>query len=187
MVGGTGGRQLVGRLMSELPNAEFHLGGHSFGSKFWLSALDGPGELPRKVNSLMLLQAAVSAYAFADRVPGDVRPGGYRAVLNQVNGPIIATHTSRDWLLSWAYPVGSRLAGQVGELERAAEVNRYAALGAVGAARAGKRTTIRNAGDAYELGPPALWSVDAGDKIPGHSELGNRDVSWLLWSAIRSD
>jgi endonuclease G len=186
MIGRSGGQQLLARLMAEFEEAEFHLAGHSFGSKFWLSALADDFQRPiRNVDSLMLLQAAISSYAFADRIPHVGRPGGYRTVLSRVNGPIVATYTSRDWPLSWAYPLGSRLAGQVGELERAISPDRFSALGAVGAAAVGRRIPLRAVGEAYQLAPE-LWSIDGGDTITGHSGFYNAEVAWLLWSAIRS-
>jgi hypothetical protein len=183
-VGMIGGRQLVARLMREAPEARVHLGGHSFGSKFWLAALSGDAStLPRDVSSLALVQAAVSAHAFAERVPGTDRAGGYRAVLAHVRGPVVATYSSQDWALRFAYPAGSRLAGQTGELERSArEPDRYAALGATGAGTAGARIPLRDA----LAGPlrPGLTSVDGSEVIDGHSGFYNESVARLLWAAI---
>ncbi len=186
-VGSSGGRRLVARLMREAPDAQVHLGGHSFGTKFWLSAVgtDVPA-LPRRVKSLALVQGAVSAWAFADQVPGTNRAGGYRNVLSRVDGPIVATYSSQDWPLRFAFPAGSRLAGQTGELECAArETDRYSALGATGAGRTGRRMTLENA-----LAAPlssGLSSVDGGEVIGGHSDFYNESVARLLWAAIGSD
>lgn len=185
-VGGSGGRRLIARLMREAPDAQVHLGGHSFGTKFWLSAVgsDVP-TLPRRVKSLALVQGAVSAWAFADQVPGANRAGGYRSVLSRVDGPIVATYSSQDWPLRFAYPAGSRLAGQTGELERAVrEPGRYSALGATGAGRVGRRMTFQEA-LAAPLSP-GLSSVDAGNVIGGHSDFYNESVARLLWAAISS-
>lgn len=182
VVGQSGGRRLVERVMREFPHAQLHLAAHSFGSKFFLAAIDRPQALPRKIDSLILLQAAISSYAFADRVPGHDRPGGYRAALAAVRGPVVATYSSHDWPLTYAYPLGSRLAGQVGELQRASDISRYAALGAVGAV-GGRRATLNAAPARYRFAP-GLWSVNGGDLIDGHSGYYNLHVAWLIWSVI---
>ena len=186
-VGGEGGRRLIARLMQAAPEASVHLGGHSFGAKFWLAAVASDRvPLPRPVKSLALVQGAVSAYAFAERVPGTDRSGGYRVVLSRVDGPVIATWSTHDLPLNYAYPLGSRLVGQTGELERDAqrEPSRYAALGAVGAAGAGRRVAFQ----AALAGPPEsdLWSIDGRTVIGGHSEIYNDAVARLLWATINS-
>lgn len=66
----------------------------------------------------------------AERVPGTDLPGGYRAAISaaRVDGPIVATFSRHDQACSQAYPLGSRVAGHVGELEGL--FDRYLALGA---------------------------------------------------------
>lgn len=184
-VGGRGGRQLVLQLMEAAPQAEIHVGGHSFGAKLWLSALSGGrGSLPRNVDSLILIQAAVSSYAFADQVPGTRVSGGYRSVLHAVSGPIVVTYSSNDWPLSHAYPLGSRLARQTGELESAASraPGKYTAMGAVGAVGANGTLVL---GRDVDLSPSrGLWNVDGGSAIYGHSEFYEPPVARLLWGVI---
>ena len=184
-VGGNGGNQLLARLMRAWPTAEIHLGGHSFGCKLWLSALtQGRRQLPRPANSLMMVQAAISSYAFAPNVPGQNRPGGYRPALEAVDGPLVATFSSQDYPLTYAYPIGSRLAGQTGELSRElAEPSRYSALGAVGAAGEGRRLQLQPVPTQYQL-QKGLSSIDGSTAIDSHSGFFNEQVAWLLWTAI---
>ncbi|NLS97325.1 MAG: DNA/RNA non-specific endonuclease [Planctomycetaceae bacterium] len=189
-VGNLGGHQLLARLMQEFRDAEWHVSGHSFGCRLWLAALTN-NELPRKIDSLTLIQGAVSSYAFAISVPGENRPGGYRPAINTVNGPIIVTHSKQDMPLNWAYPLGSRLAGQVGELEpTGAPPSPYSALGAVGASAVGHRLVLEE----YRQDPTALppryalgsgvFSVNGDELIDGHSGFYSEHIAWLLWATI---
>lgn len=188
IVGRRGGTAVLRRVMLAAPTAKFHLGGHSFGCKFWLASLTGPADVvPRDVDSLLLLQGAVSAWAFADQVPDTTLPGGYRSVLSRVSGPLIATYSKHDWPLQYAYPAGSMLAGQVGELSSDADtVSPHAALGAVGAAGAGTAShhrTILQSGVEYDLGP-GIWSIQSDEVIDGHSGIYHAQVAWLAWAGI---
>ncbi len=190
-VGALGGHQLLAHMMQEFGDAEWHIGGHSFGCKLWLAAL-AQGELPSKADSLMLIQGAVSAYAFALRVPGEDRPGGYRSALSKVEGPVIVTYSKQDVPLTKFYPLGSRLAGQVGELERAeAPPSPYAALGAVGATGVGRRLVLEPCpsdptapAPQYQLGP-GVYSVNGDELIDGHSGFYSEHVAWLLWTTVK--
>ena len=59
--------------------------------------------------SLTLLLAAFSAFAFAPRVPGFRRPGFYHAVLadRQVQGPVVVLRSGHDTALGTFYPLAS--------------------------------------------------------------------------------
>jgi hypothetical protein len=195
VVGGNGGQLLLDQLQRACPAAtRFHLFGHSFGCKLWLSAVAGTAApLPRPIQTLVLVQGAISHEAFADQVTGRAQPGGYRAALEpeRVDGPIVATFSAADSPLNLVYPLGAGVAGQQGELE-ALRVSRFSALGAVGAFGV-RGDRVHQAGmvpegTAYGFGP-GLWSVDGGTPpnnfITEHGEFQNRHVAWMLWSAIR--
>src|SRR6266545_107780 len=160
VVGGNGGRTIVEQLQRACPAAtRFHLFGHSFGCKLWLSAVAGKAPaLPRPIQTLVLVQGAISHEAFADRVTGRTQPGGYQAALDpsRVDGPIVATFSSADSPLGIFYPLGSRLARQQGELE-ALPVDRFSALGAVGAfgvsGNRAHRITMTDEGVPYGFAP----------------------------------
>lgn len=194
VVGQTGVRALVAAVQAQFPAARIHLIGHSFGCKVVLAAVAGPGTpLPRPVQTVVLLQGAVSYEALAEQVSGTTSAGGYRAALEatRVDGPIVATFSRLDQACSQAYPLGSRLAGQVGELE--AFFDRYRALGAVGARGVGggmeHRMTMQDTGGTYAFTSRGVWSVDGGTEpaafITGHSVIRTPQVAWLIWSAVR--
>jgi hypothetical protein len=193
VVGQTGVRAVIAAVQGRFPAARVHLIGHSFGCKVMLAAVAGPGEPPpRPVQTLVLLQGAVSFEAMAARVSGTGSPGGYRAAIDpaRVDGPIVATYSRLDKACSQAYPLGSRVAGQVGELE--ALFDRYRALGAVGASGIGEelehRLPMMAVGKPYGFGGPGVWSIDGGTPpaafITGHSVIRSPQVAWLIWSAM---
>jgi hypothetical protein len=193
IVGQTGVRAAIAAAQQRWPSARFHLIGHSFGCKVILSAVAGPGDrLPRPIDTLILLQGAVSHEAMAGRVSGTASPGGYSAALDpgRVDGPIVATYSSMDRACSQAYPLGSRLAGQVGELEGL--FDRFRALGAVGAmgidADLDHRAAMLDINGAYSFSGRGVWSIDGGTPpgafITGHSEIRTPQIAWLICSAI---
>jgi pimeloyl-ACP methyl ester carboxylesterase len=194
VVGQTGVRTVVAALQGRFPSARVHLIGHSFGCKVMLAAVAGPGTPPpRPVETIVLLQGAVSSEAMAAKVTGTDSQGGYRAAVDpaRASGPIVATYSRLDQACGRAYPVGSRLAGQVGELEGL--FDRFRSLGAVGASGVGRglehRLTMKDVGTAYGFGPHGVWSVDGGTPpaafITDHSAVRTPQVAWLIWSAMQ--
>src|SRR5207249_3428974 len=128
---------------------------------------------------------------------GTGRPGGYRSATDptRVKGAIVVTYSKFDRALNDAYPLASRVAGQVGEqFESVASPDKYSALGAFGAYFSGPNSfgiAMKSAGQPYDNSfTPAIWSVDGGlsatEFIGGHSDIFKPSVAWLLWSAIRA-
>src|SRR5262245_39455564 len=69
-VGEGGMHAFVAQMQQALPSAKFHLMGHSFGCIVVSSIVGGPGgttSLSRPVDSVALLQGALSLWAYADR------------------------------------------------------------------------------------------------------------------------
>ena len=185
--GEKGVNALVARLQKEFPKAAVHLIGHSFGTKVVLSAL--AKDLPRPVDTVVLLQGAVSYQAFADKVEG-LRPdteGGYKKALARVNGPVVATFSSHDHAVGVDYPIASHLVRQLGEVDGKAAVpgaarKCYGGLGGVGAA--GKApVAMGKKGTKYGF-DKGLYSVEGSEYIKGHTEIYNDDVAWLIWAAV---
>jgi len=118
-----------------------HLIGHSFGARLVSSAVLG-GLRPV---SLVLLQAAFSAYAFAESVPSTKHPGYHRRVVEErfVADRIVALRSDYDRALTRLYPSvtwGDQVDSarhHAGRLARVREVVAGSAMGAVGALGAG--------------------------------------------------
>jgi hypothetical protein len=186
---GTVGAKGVGPLLRELlaaGNARLHLIGHSYGSKVVLSAVSFGGELPRKVESLLLLQPAVSHLCFAETVPGSNLPGGFRPALNRVNKPILSTFSAHDGPLTKTFHLALRRQEDLGEAKIAAAgdpPSKYAALGGFGPRRAGERLVeILDVGQSYLLGAGGQVIGLRGTRtIKGHGDISNPSTWWALY------
>ena len=138
-VGDRLGRELLAPMLEGLgPRApRLHLIGHSFGAKLVTSAVLA-GVRPE---SLVLLLAAFSAFAFAEEVPHMERPGAYRRVVAEklVAGPIVALRSDHDRALGTLYPAAirgdrvDRAAAAGGRHGQTRELVARSAMGAVGA------------------------------------------------------
>jgi len=132
------GREVLAPLLTMLGDRapRVHLIGHSFGAKLVASAVLG-GLRPE---SLVLLLAAFSAFAFAEEVPGTKGAGFYRRVVTDqlVAGPIVVLRSDHDRALGTLYPAvtwGNQVSRGPGpgRFGHAREVVARSALGAAGA------------------------------------------------------
>jgi hypothetical protein len=132
------GREVLAPLFTMLGDRRprLHLIGHSFGAKLVASSVLG-GLRPE---SLVLLLAAFSAFAFAEDVPGTKGAGFYRRVVTDqlVGGPIVALRSDHDRALGTLYPAvtwGNQVSRGPGpgRFGHAREVVTRSALGAAGA------------------------------------------------------
>lgn len=199
--GESGAADLVRSIMAATP-ARVHLLGHSFGTIAMSGAVRGAGgdpePLPRPVESLFLVQGAVSLWAFAADVPRDIGGGkGYFADIvdpEHVAGPIVATRSKWDHAVGRYYPLAVRVASQylLGD-----DLPKYGGIGTWG---------IQGVPDAVELPPlepgrapkgdfmpAAIHNIDASAVIatlqgaPGaHNDLAHRELVQLAWLAALS-
>lgn len=89
--GESGGFNLLKALQEKAaPTVRFHLIGHSFGCIVVSSILSGPkgkGTLVRPVNSLALLQGAVSLWSYCSKISYERnRPGYFNQLIAQKDG-----------------------------------------------------------------------------------------------------
>lgn len=115
-VGGTGVADLIRRL-ADASSARISLAGHSFGAKVVLSAVANGPAPSRQVDSVLLLQPALSCFAFAANIEG--RPGGYRPALDRVRLPIITTYSEHDQPLTKFFHLAVRRKSDLGEADLA--------------------------------------------------------------------
>ena len=126
-VGANGVAKLLTTLLSttrrtpERPETRVHLLGHSFGCKVVMSATCTPATLPRLIESALLLQPAISQYAFAPTVPDRNVPGGFTKALERINRPIMATFSDKDVALTKMFHLALRRHDDLGELKIAAD------------------------------------------------------------------
>ena len=191
-VGSTGLSNCLSDLQAGLPGARFHLVGHSFGCKVCLACLASDARTERKVDSVTLLQGAVSTLCFAPKIAAlENEPGGaYVDIPKRVKGCISATHTKNDAALRVAFLAASQAAGQVAELPTTffqAKIDLYGAPWAPGDsaalwmpstakwARRGPPTPLR----------PGLNAINADKTIQTHGDIRRAEVAWLIWSTAR--
>ena len=106
-----------------------------------MSALCALPDGLRKVHSALLLQPAVSQYAFAREVPA--RPGvsgGFARGLHRVATPVVATFSANDVALTKQFHLALRRESDLGEQPTIAggSPSQYAALGGFGPQASGE-------------------------------------------------
>lgn len=178
-------------------DARLHLIGHSFGARLLLSALASE-EPARPAHSMLLLQAAVNRWCFAQDVAGTGRAGGYNPVLNQVEKPILTTFSTHDEPLTKVFHLAMR-GGHVGEPDIAAlgDPELYGALGGFGPAGLGGLGATEPAAipgrERYGLGRGReVIAIDGGTEIDGrpaitgHGDISNQTTWWALHCLTRT-
>ncbi len=154
-----------------------------------LSAVSFGDNLPRKVESLLLLQPAVSHLCFADTIPGTTRSGGYLPAFNRVNKPILTTFSTHDSPLTKTFHLALRRKDDLGEVSIAAvgePPSKYAALGGYGPRRCGERLIdIHDVNDPYNLNVGNHVIGLRGDRtIKGHGDISNPSTWWALYCLV---
>jgi hypothetical protein len=196
--GETGGHALLGGWQIAAPGVRFHLMGHSFGSIVVSAAVAGaPGglALPRKVDSLFLVQGALSLWSYASDIPYAAQKpaaGYFERIIRSklVSGPIVTTRSAFDKAVGRFYPLGALLRDQY--LLDAREFPLYGGIGAYGIQ--GRADVIdipiQSATFNYGLAAGHIYNVDAttvikhGDSPAGaHSDIAHPEVAHLFWSA----
>lgn len=191
-VGANGVAALLGDLLAT--GHPVHGVGHSYGCKVLLSALCGGPAPSRPVESLLLLEPAVSHLCFADTVPGRPGPGGYRAALREdhVRQPILSTFSRWDEPLHRIFHLALRRSGDLGELRVAAGSTRageppsvYCALGGYGPRASGEALIdpLPRAREPYAL-PPGhrIYAFDGtlDRRIAGHGDVTTDLTAWAF-------
>ena len=190
-VGGNGVADMLRRL-ADAGQARICLIGHSYGAKVVLSALcngDGPR---RPVASVLLLQPALSCYAFTTNLEG--RQGGYRPAFQRSRLPIIATYSANDQPLTKFFHLAVRRKSDIAEAVIAAgePPSKFCALGGYGPHGAGvdgntQWLTMPDVGDGYT--PVAhgcrIIAVDGTRYITSHGNVEIPQTAWALLTQVR--
>jgi DNA/RNA endonuclease G (NUC1) len=179
-------------------DVRFHLVGHSFGCLVVTAAVAGPnatGNLPQPVQSLTLLQGALSLWSYAgsiSQVGG--RPGFYHDMIAQhrVSGAIVTTRSKFDTAVGKWYPWAARVARAVDFA--AGELPKYGGLGAFGIQGSDLPIvdlTMLPTSGVYTLAHGSISNVEASGYINvgggfsgAHSDIRKPEVAHLVWAAI---
>lgn len=193
---GVVGLRGVGPLLAQILDAgqgvRVHLVGHSYGCKAALSAVCY--DLPRRVRSMLLLQPALSFLALSDNVPQLGKPGGYAAVKQGIELPILATWSRNDVPLRVLFGLAVRRRDDLGEQNigaagREDPPSRFAAMGGWGPVGEPDVTDLEilqpQGMDRYPLADGArVLAVDGTKSISGHSDVTNSATAWALYNLI---
>jgi hypothetical protein len=192
-VGEGGMHQLVSSLQ-RASKAKIHLMGHSFGCVVVSSILNGPdgkGALPRPINSVSLVQGALSLWSYADQVFGSSQPGYFRGVLTRgvVSGPIITTKSRHDTAVGVLYPAA---VGLVQEADFADKLPKYGGIGSFGiqgTTVAVDRDMLDKEGD-YGFASGKVYNLESSKYIAkkegaagAHSDIAGPQVAHAIWQA----
>lgn len=196
--GETGGFRLLTDLLkaSEGMNLRFHLIGHSFGCIAVSAILGGPpgSKLPRPVNSVILVQGALSLWSYCSEIPKIPNKAGYfnRVISDRcVTGPIVTTQSEHDSAVGNLYPMAAGVASQVTYAIN--ELPKYGALGAFGARGTGLEIVdleILPVDQTYGFEVGKIYNLDSskvichGGGISGsHNDIAQPEVAHVVWSA----
>jgi hypothetical protein len=203
--GERGGFHLLTKLQQATSNdVRFHLMGHSFGCivvSATLAGSDGHGTLVRPVNSLALVQGALSLWSYCSDIP--VAPGhaGYfRSIVadRKVAGPIITTQSENDTAVSKMYPLGAGVRQQIAFpsiADGSFELPKYGGLGTFGARGPGLELVdmkmlpvngsyLFEAGKIYNLDSTEFICDKTGGDLGGaHNDIAKPEVAHAIWQA----
>ena len=176
IVGAKGVAPLIDTFPREIRN--IHLIGHSFGGRVVTAA--AAESRTENIRSLSLLQAAFSHNGFSQSMKGF-----FRKVIDErrVKGPILVTHTKNDKAVGVAYPIASRLAGQVAAA-LGDENDRFGGLGRNGAQKMNAGEVIKGAlqsvGSSYSFVSGKFFNALADQFIADHGSVRGREVAYAV-------
>ncbi|HEX4233645.1 MAG TPA: CHAT domain-containing protein [Caldimonas sp.] len=194
--GESGAHALLVRLQTIAPQVNFHVMGHSFGCIVASATVAGPAgqpDLPRPVESLFLVQGALSLWSYANDIPYAPGTAGYfnRIVSNGlVRGPIVTTRSTFDTAVGRLYPLGAQIKKQLVLGDSLPAYGGIGSFGIQGTAKA-EDMPMQPATFRYAFRPGAIYNLEAsgviknGDGVSGaHSDIAHPEVAHAFWSAV---
>jgi hypothetical protein len=197
--GETAGAAFLARMMQAAPRTlRFHLMGHSFGCIVLSAMLAGPkgrGRVARPVESLALVQGALSIWSYCDDIPGvPGQPGYFYKVFadKRVKGPVLSTQSVFDTTTGKWYPLGAGVAGQVA-FAAPGELPKYAAVGSHGIRGPGTNPTdlsLLPVTAEYTFAPGRAYNLECSEVIRAgggqggaHNDINHQELAHAVWQA----
>jgi hypothetical protein len=193
------GSKLLAQMMQAAPrNLRFHLMGHSFGCIVMSATLAGPrgrGRVARPVESLALIQGALSIWSYCTDIPATPgQPGYFYKVLEdkRVRGPVLSTQSVFDSATGKWYPLGAGVAGQVA-FAAPGELPKFGAVGSHGIRGPGTNAAdisilAKNADYRFECGK--VYNLESSEIIKNttgrggaHSDICHPELAHAVWQA----
>lgn len=200
-IGEGGGFTLLTKLQqATAADVKFHLVGHSFGCIVMSATLAGPkaqGVLPRPVNSLSLIQGAVSLWSYCADIPKARGKSGYFYPLiadDKIAGPIVTTLSSFDSAVGKMYPLACIVA--LSDADMAESLPYYGGIGAFGIQGDGlvlNNIQMLPCGQDYSFEAGKIYNLESSkyiSKIPpdaglggSHNSIDEPEVAHAVWMA----
>ena len=173
--------------------------GHSFGCivvSAMLAGPDGHGPVVRPVDSVALVQGALSLWSYCADIPvAPGQPGYFHSIIadQKVKGPIITTQSEFDTAVGRFYPLGAGVRRQV--TFAPGELPTYGGLGTFGvrgldAAVVDLDMLAVNA--SYAFVPGTIYNLessrficDGGGASGAHNDIAKPAVAHAVWAAVR--
>ncbi|HEV8581639.1 MAG TPA: hypothetical protein VGX68_21435 [Thermoanaerobaculia bacterium] len=187
LVGRTGAASVLRQIHGRLPQLKLHLIGHSFGGRLVTAAADALGPAV-PVTTLTLLQAAYSHNGLGQKYDG-THDGFFRQIVTQkkIAGPLLITHTKNDKAVGIAYPLASRLSGDVASALGDAN-DPYGGMGRNGAQKTPEVDAavafLDRVGTQYRFKVGKIYNLNADEFIKGHSDIAKDEVAFALLTAV---
>lgn len=202
IVGETGVNRLIRSLQTAVPagrTVRFHLMGHSFGCIVMSSGLlgaHGPAASLKPVNSLSLIQGALSHWSFASNAYYTNTPGYFQQILARslVDGPIISTQSKHDYAVGNLYPYAAGVAGQFAmALPNSPPLPKYGAVGAFGIQGNNcdpQDIDVLGVDGSYNFKRASVYNINCDRVISklspisgAHSDISHPEVAHAVWEA----
>jgi hypothetical protein len=197
--GESGAADLLRRLQAAVPPGRavrFHLMGHSFGCIVVSACVAGqPGARPAPVDTLVLVQGAMSLWSFCSSIPSSPGRAGYfhRIVADGlVRGATVTTRSEHDRAVGFFYPLGAAAARQrsyaPGQLPVFGGLGTFGAQGPLPAI---EDLRMRDVSEPYQFKSRTIYNLESSAVIangtgpPGaHNDICHPAVAHAVWSAI---
>ncbi len=179
----------------------FHLMGHSFGCIVVSSILSGPkgkGILVRPVDSLALVQGAVSLWSYCSKISYERDlPGYFNTIIAQskVAGPIVTTHSQFDYAVGRMYPLAGKTAFSSVDFAPG-QLPKYGGIGSFGLGGddlAAENTNMLPCDASYDFKPGKIYNLESskficnvelgGPTSGAHCDIAKPEVAHAVWSA----
>jgi hypothetical protein len=197
-IGEAGGHTLLRQIQTTAPAARVHLMGHSFGcivTSAMIAGQGGKGVLPRPVDTLFLVQGALSLWSYCSTIEAARGVAGYfRSILadRRVSGVLLATTSEFDTAVGRYYPLGAGVAKQTSF----GEPPKYGGLGTFGVQGPDTNASLIDmlpVNKDYAFQPGCVYNVNGSEYIRNgsgasgaHSDIAHPEVAHAYWAAVIS-
>ena len=187
-VGAQGLGPLVARLHAQRPELGINLIGHGLGARTVAHALSALP--PAAVRSVILMQGALSHFAFAEKLPFEPsRSGALAGLADRVTGPVVACYSRHDTAVGVFYRLAGRAAGPDTAGFDAVD-HRWAGLGEDGHQPSAREFSLNPTGISYDFAGCGLVNIDAswvvGHGRPpsgAHADIAHPELAWICLNA----